>query len=275
MNKKIIIDNYSKINSVVYDDEINKNFLYGDATKKFINNIHLSNKDNVIADIGCGTGYFFELLIKKYKKKNLKFYGIDPAKGMLEIASKKITDKRTKFIKGSFEKIPLKTKSVDKIISTLALHWVESIDSSIKELKRVLKPNGSINVLMIESNDGKEFKKLIFKVMKKYLSKKQIFNAAKLINRITKKELRKKFSKHFDLKKEFNLVIKNKKKLIYGSTNDHIKWWKARSLQIISEIHNKELFIQDLKSEFNKFIKTKGIPFDLSLLELNLLKKIN
>ena len=121
---------------------------------------------------------------------------------MLEIASKKITDKRTKFIKGSFEKIPLKTKSVDKIISTLALHWVESIDSSIKELKRVLKPNGSINVLMIESNDGKEFKKLIFKVMKKYLSKKQIFNAAKLINRITKKELRK------------NINIKNTKDLI-------------------------------------------------------------
>ena len=40
---------------------------------------------------------------------------------------------------------------------------------------------------MIEKNDGKEFKKLVLRVMKKYLSNKQIFNAANLINRITKK----------------------------------------------------------------------------------------
>ena len=36
--------------------------------------------------------------------------------------------------------------------------------------------------------------------MKKYLSNKQIFNAGKLVNRITKKELIRKFTKYFDLK---------------------------------------------------------------------------
>ena len=45
---------------------------------------------------------------------------------------------------------------------------------------------------MVEKNDGKEFKKIVFKIMKKYLSKKQIFNAANLINRLTKNELKKK-----------------------------------------------------------------------------------
>ncbi len=273
INKQIVIENYSSKNSIVYDNNTNKNFLYGEATKKFIKNIKITNKDNVIADIGCGTGYVFELLTKKYRKKNIKFYGIDPAKGMLKIANKKIKDKRTKFIEGSFEKINLRDNTIDKIISTLALHWVESIDKALKEIKRINKPNGSIDILMIEKNDGKEFKKMVFRVMKKYLSNKQIFYAANLIKRITKKDLVNKFSKYFDLKNNYKLSIKIKKKLIYGSCTQHIKWWKARSLQIISEIKNKKLFIDALKKELDKFKTKKGIPFDLSLLEIHLFKK--
>ena len=192
---------------------------------------------------------------------------------MLKIANKKIKDERTKFIGGSFEKIYLKKNSVNRIISTLALHWVKSIDKSLKELKRVLKPKGSIDILMIEKSDGKEFKKLVFKVMKNFLSNKQIFCAANLIKRITKKELANKFSKYFDLKNNYKLSIKTKKKLIYGNCTQHIKWWKARSLQIISEIKNKKLFIDALKKELDKFKTKKGIPFDLSLLEIHLFKK--
>ena len=273
INKQIVIENYSAKNSTIYDNNINKNFLYGEATKKFIKNIKLNNKDMVIADIGCGTGYVFEILTKKYRKKNIKFYGIDPAKGMLKIANKKIKDKRVNFIDASFEKIHLKNNSVDRIISTLALHWVKSIDKGLKELKRVLKSKGSIDILMIEKSDGKEFKKLVFRVMKKFLSNKQIFNAANLINRVTKKEITKKIIKYFNLKKDYNLSVKIKKKLIYGNCNDHIKWWKARSLQIISEIKNKKLFIETLKKELNNFKTKKGVPFDLSLLEIHLLKK--
>ena len=273
INKQIIIDNYSAKNSVLYDNNINKNFLYGEATKRFIKNIKLNSKDFVVADIGCGTGYVFEILTKKYKEKKIKFYGIDPAKGMLKVANKKIKDKRTKFINGSFEKMHLKNNSVDRVISTLALHWVKSIDKGLKELKRVLKSKGSVDILMIEKSDGKEFKKLVFKVMKKFLSNKQIFNAANLINRVTKKEIRKKIIKYFDLKKDYNLSVKIKKKLIYGNCNDHIKWWQARSLQIISEIKNKKLFINTLKKELDNFKSKKGIPFDLSLLEIHLLEK--
>ena len=73
----------------------------------------------------------------------------------------------------------------------------------------------------------------------------------------------------------YNLSIKIKKKLIYGSCNDHLKWWKARSLQVISEIQNKKLFIESLKEELDKFTNKKGIPFDLSLLEIHLSKKTN
>ncbi|MCH2541101.1 MAG: class I SAM-dependent methyltransferase, partial [Alphaproteobacteria bacterium] len=102
INKQIVIENYSTKNSAIYDNDTNKNFLYGEATKKFIKKIKITNKDNIVADIGCGTGYAFELITKKNKKKNIKFYGIDPAKGMLKIANIKTKDKRIKFYEGSF-----------------------------------------------------------------------------------------------------------------------------------------------------------------------------
>ena len=69
INKQIIIENYSVENSVIYDNYTNKNFLYGEATKRFIKKIKLSNKDIVVADIGCGTGYVFELITKKYRNQ--------------------------------------------------------------------------------------------------------------------------------------------------------------------------------------------------------------
>ncbi len=270
---QIIIDNYSRINSSIYENRINKNFLYGNETKKFVQKLNIKDENILIADIGCGTGFVFEIILKELKLKNIKLVGIDPAIGMLKVAKKKIKSKNINFIEGSFENIPLKNKSVDKIISTLALHWVTSLDEALKEMKRVMKKNGCINILMIEKNDGRKFKRTIYKIMKKYLSIKQIISAAKLLNRITNKDLNKKFSKYFDLKKDYNLKIILKKKKIYGSCEEHIKWWKARSLQIISEVKNKKLFINDLKKELKKSNTSKGIPFDLKLLEINLNKK--
>ena len=44
INKQIVIENYSAKNSAIYDNNINKNFLYGEATKKFIKNIKLNKK---------------------------------------------------------------------------------------------------------------------------------------------------------------------------------------------------------------------------------------
>ena len=52
-----------------------------------------------------------------------------------------------------------------------------------------------------------------------------------------------------------------------------MKWWKARSEQIISEVNNKELFMKDLEKELEKIREEKGIPFDLSVLYINLKAK--
>ena len=52
-----------------------------------------------------------------------------------------------------------------------------------------------------------------------------------------------------------------------------MKWWKARSEQIISEVENKDQFMNDLNETLNTIKDDQGIPFDLSILHIKLKEK--
>ena len=54
-----------------------------------------------------------------------------------------------------------------------------------------------------------------------------------------------------------------------------MKWWKARSEQIIAEVKNKSDFMNDLKNKLDTINTKEGIPFDLSVLYINLRGKNN
>ena len=166
----------------------------------------------------------------------------------------------------------MKNQSVDKIISTLALHWVPSVKDSISELKRVLKTDGSIDIMLTEKDDGDSFKKPIIRAMQKYLNFKQIMNAATLSQRLSVNHMKKHLTDFFS-EKDYEINVKNVKKKIHGSFDEHMKWWKSRSEQIISEIKEKDKFMIDLKEELEKINTDKGIPFDLCLLNVSLKKK--
>ena len=261
----------------IYEDVKSRSKILSLKDKNYFYNKHqlLINTAKSISERISETNKHFKLSIEINTKTEKTIEAIKKNKNIEDIFSTSLFNKSIinslHFI-AEEELIPIKTNSVDKIISTFALHWVASIDKALKELKRITKNNCSIDILMVEKNDGKEFKKIVFKIMKKYLSKKQIFNAANLINRLTKNELKKKISYHFNLKNEYSLFLKKKEKIVYGSCNDHLKWWKARSLQFISEVKNKKLYIENLKEELNKY-KDKKIPFDLSLLEIHIVKE--
>ena len=80
----------------------------------------------------------------------------------------------------------------------MALHWVPSMIDSIKELKRILKTNGTIDILMIDKNDGESFKLPVIEAMKKHLTFKQIMKAASLAQRVSSKHIYDYFNMEFD-----------------------------------------------------------------------------
>lgn len=104
-------------------------------TIKYISNfIKIEN----IADIGAGTGILTRQLLK-YKFN--KYYAIEPNIAMQECSINK--DKKNKIIhlNNMSNNTDIPAKTIDIIFVGTVIHWFEP-QSTLKEFKRILKPNG-------------------------------------------------------------------------------------------------------------------------------------
>lgn len=107
----------------------------------------VSFRNKIVLDIGAGTCKF-PILLSKYCKK---VYALEPSKPMLSVGIKKIQKlgiKNIEPLKGKAEKIPLKSKSVDIVISTWAfLQSSVDLKKGLKESLRVLRNRGKIFIV--------------------------------------------------------------------------------------------------------------------------------
>jgi malonyl-CoA O-methyltransferase len=93
---------------------------------------HYFPKKATVLDIGCGTAEF------ALENKNWKVVGLDISYGMCEIAAAK----KVAVINADASSLPIKSDSVDAVFSSLALQWLEDPEIAIREILRVLKPQG-------------------------------------------------------------------------------------------------------------------------------------
>lgn len=97
--------------------------------------------DFVVADLGCGSGFFTVPLSQKVKK----VYGIDVQKEMLDFLEQKIQKLKIKNIELLLSKkneIPLENESVDLLVSMNTLHEFDDKEIMIEEMRKVLKRGG-------------------------------------------------------------------------------------------------------------------------------------
>jgi ubiquinone/menaquinone biosynthesis C-methylase UbiE len=95
----------------------------------------------IVADIGAGTGFMTEELIKH----KVKVIAIDQSAEMINEMKKKFCscyeiDYRT----GVAENIPIEDEAVNYVFANMYLHHVENPPAAIKEMVRILKPGGKI-----------------------------------------------------------------------------------------------------------------------------------
>lgn len=94
----------------------------------------------VVADIGAGTG----LLTKHFVGNVKKVFVIEPDFEMRELAKELIGEREdVEFQDGLAENTNLLTHSIDLVVAANAYHRFQP-ESTIKEFKRILKPNGML-----------------------------------------------------------------------------------------------------------------------------------
>jgi len=107
-------------------------------------------KPKIILDAGCGRGfYLYGISLYKFVKE---IHGIDISEKYLKIARSINKDKKVKIKKSSIYKIPYKNNFFDLIVCSEVLEHLEYDKKAIKELYRVLKPNGKLIITVPNLN---------------------------------------------------------------------------------------------------------------------------
>ena len=121
-------------------------------------------KNNVILEIGCGSGYGTSLIKKYFSPQKIEAIDLDPR--MIALAKKRLHDPTIHFRVASATALPFKNYSYDAIIDFAIIHHIPDWKNCIKELHRVLKPGGK---LIIEDLSIETFNQGVGRIYQKVL----------------------------------------------------------------------------------------------------------
>lgn len=191
-----------RYNSKIYEEKIKKQSIktFNFLSKKYdtslsgynprknykliIDKIKLG-KNDVLLDVGCGTGEILNTLANKYK--SAKLYGLDISPEMINVAKRKNKSKKINYICGDSEKIPFEDNTFDILITSESFHHYPNSREVLKEFKRVIKPNGKLILCdMYRPIIIRNFMNFMFNFTKtgdvKIYTKNEIFNLLKDYN---------------------------------------------------------------------------------------------
>jgi ubiquinone/menaquinone biosynthesis C-methylase UbiE len=95
-----------------------------------------------VLEIGIGSG----LNLRFYPAQVREIVGLEPAPRLAAMARHAASGSEmpTTFIEAPAESIPLDSHSVDTVISTWTLCSIPDVDAALREMRRVLKPDGQL-----------------------------------------------------------------------------------------------------------------------------------
>ncbi len=114
-------------------------------------------KDDIVADLGCGNGY---LTLPIAKAVNTKVQAVDLQQEMLEFLQHRAKEEEIDNIvyeKTSLEYLSFNKETLDKVVSAFVLHEVPNLTKVLQDLKDMLKDDGTWLILdweAVESEMG-------------------------------------------------------------------------------------------------------------------------
>ena len=95
-----------------------------------------------ILDLGAGTGATARALASRFRGADV--VSVDPAGGLLHLARSRAPRGTSthRYVAGEAERLPLASRSLDLIVSNMALPWFDPVDDALSECLRTLRPGG-------------------------------------------------------------------------------------------------------------------------------------
>jgi ubiquinone/menaquinone biosynthesis C-methylase UbiE len=124
--------------SMTYEDSWEQRFFFDRIHNAVLDLVESQAHPKSILDVGCGTGR----LLRKARERwpDAQLIGVDPSEGMVERARSLMPS--TTFYVSMAESLPLPNASVDLAFSTTSYHhWVDQV-AGVREIARVLRPEG-------------------------------------------------------------------------------------------------------------------------------------
>jgi len=129
--------------------------------RKTIQVVKKNGRIEHLLDIATGTG---DLAFEAIEQGIPNVTGLDLSPGMLEVAKEK-SDKhnlndKVEFIEGDSENLPFEDNTFDAVTVGYGVRNFEDMEKGIREILRVLKPNGRLVVLELSKPDRPPVKQL-------------------------------------------------------------------------------------------------------------------
>lgn len=127
-------------------EEILVPVILGPAAKALVDFADVQPGETVL-DVGCGTGIAARYAAEKMKSAG-RIIGVDINAGMLSVA-KSLTSaigEHIQWHESSAEKLPFPDHSIDVILCAQCLQFVKNRDAALREMQRVLKPEGRLAI---------------------------------------------------------------------------------------------------------------------------------
>lgn len=113
-----------------------------------------------VLDVGCGTGHLAFAVARRTGAGEVR--GVDIARPYVEHAKRHNQDARIVFEEADACALPFPSRSFDRVLSLLALHFVPEPERAIAEMRRVAKPLGVVGAAVWDVRGGCVANRLFF-----------------------------------------------------------------------------------------------------------------
>lgn len=135
------------MNSRTYFDEVAPEWdkmrtaFFSEAVRDRALEVGGAEKGMLAADIGAGTGFITEGLVRR----GLRVIAVDSSESMLQIMKRKFAGvEEIDYRVGDACKLPISSRTVDRVFANMYLHHVNAPHKAIREMARILKSGGML-----------------------------------------------------------------------------------------------------------------------------------